>query len=74
MMNTLNNQMLSFQKNLIKIQNTVQYFSFYSCLCQKLIQQIGIGYGLLSHIIKIKRIIIAEAENSSKKREKKNSI
>ena len=54
------------------MQTRIQCFSFYSCLFQKSIQQIGLEYELFSQIVQIKRIVIGETDTASK--ENKRSI
>ena len=57
------------------MKKIVQCFSFYSCLCQKSIQQIGLEYGLFYQIVKIKWTIIGETNTASKNKNKtKESI
>ena len=55
------------------MQTIVQCFSFYSCLCQKSVQQIGLEYDFFSHIVKIRRTLFGETDTDTEnKRKQKN--
>ena len=60
MMRTSKNQMLSSQKNYIKMQIRVQFFSFFPVDVKKSVQKIGIKYGLFYQIVKTKQTIFGE--------------